>query len=83
MVKSASEAKLNAYVSTHNGKALDRKKMTAPNEMVKKVMIARFLTLTPAQRQSLKAIVTPQTIDALNVLLPGVVKLMEKQNGAG
>ena len=78
MSKSEHEQQLRNYVSTHNGKKLDQKKMLAPNEMVKKVMVARFLSMTPAQRKSLRAIITPETIPALNILMPGIVNMLER-----
>jgi hypothetical protein len=74
--------KIEDYISSHNGKPLDRQKMLQPNEMVAKVMLARYLHMTPEQQSSLAQIVTPQTIDALKILMPGIVTLLEKKQNA-
>ena len=85
MLEPKHKAILKKYIATHNGRPLDQKKMVEPNEMVKKVMIARLLSMTPEQQASLKQIVTPQTIGALNILMPGLAKMLERKqaNGAG
>lgn len=78
MPPSPHEVALHRYVSSHNGIPIDPRELVKPNEMVKKIMIARFLSMTPQQRQSLRAILTPQTAPALNILLPGIVKLLAR-----
>ena len=76
------KALLQNYVSSHEGVPLNRADMLKPNEMVKKIMIARLLSMSDAQQRSLAGIVTPATKEALAILLPGLPQLLErKTNG--
>lgn len=83
MVTQKPEDILNAYAATHNGKALDREKMLKPNEMVGKVLVARLLKMTAAQRSALATIITPQTAGALKIFLPEFRDVLEKVQNAG
>ena len=69
---------LQDFAATHNGKPLDQPRMLKANQMVAKVLVARFMSMTPEQQQAIKGIVTPQTADALKVLLPELGKLIDK-----
>lgn len=85
MLQPEHKAKLEAFTASHNGKPLDQKALLKPNEMMGKVLVARFMSMTPEQQQSLKGIVTPDTAPALKILLPEFMSLIEKglTNGAG
>ena len=76
---------LQKFASEHDGKPLDQKALLKPNPMMAKVLIARILSMTPEQQQALKSIVTPETSEALAVLLPELASAMAKEeaNGAG
>jgi hypothetical protein len=79
MLPSTHRDLLLKYISSHKGQPLDPRALAQPNELVKKIMIARFLSMTPQQQQSLRAIVTPQTRDALQILLPGLPQMFERK----
>jgi hypothetical protein len=76
---------LTKFTSEHNGKPLDPKSLLKANVMVAKILIARFMSMTPEQQQAIKSIVTPDTADALHVLLPELKSLIDKgvKNAAG
>ena len=75
--------KLQQVVRTHNGKPLDQKAALKPSALVGKVIVARFLSMTDEQRKAIKGISTPQTADALKVLLPELGKLIDQKMGNG
>lgn len=71
----------------HKGKpisAAHRQAMLHANPMIARVLIARAQTLSDAERESLKGILTTQTAPALKKLLPELSKLFDtglKANG--
>lgn len=79
------KAALQKFTASHNGKALDQKSLLKPSTMIAKVLIARFMSMSPEQQQAVKSIATPATSDALNILLPEMKELIDKgaANGAG
>lgn len=89
MLKPEHKAIVDKYTSTdHKGKPIDKRALLQPNPMIAKALVARVMSMTPEQAQSLKTIVTPQTADALKVLMPELAKLIDKDvaggaNGAG
>lgn len=72
------KAAVNKFTASHNGKRLDRKAMVKPNPLVAKILVARIASMTDAQRQAIKTIVTPQSGEALKVLLPELSQLIDK-----
>ena len=76
--------KINAFTGSHNGKPLDQKALLKPNPVIAKALVARMVSMNPQQQQAIKSIVTPQTSDALKVLLPELGQLIDKgvSNGA-
>jgi hypothetical protein len=72
------KAKIQEFTSSHNGKPLDQKALLRPNQMIGKALVARFMSMTPQQQQAIKAIATPQTADALKILLPELGQLIDK-----
>lgn len=78
MLQPEHKAKLQSFVSEHNGKKLDPAKMMKANPMIAKILIARFMGMTDAQQQAIKGILTPDTADALQVLLPELSGIIKK-----
>ena len=78
------KAAMMNFASSHNGQKLDTKSLLKANPMVQKVLMARLASMTPEQEKSISGIVTPQTADALKVLLPELSQMIDKgaQNGA-
>lgn len=73
------KAALDKFTSTdHTGKTIDKKTLLKPNPMIAKALVARIMSMTPEQGQALKTIVTPQTADALKVLMPELAQLIDK-----
>lgn len=70
--------KLQGMIKEHNGKPLNQEGMLKPNIMIGKVLVARFLKMTPQQQQSLKSILTPDTAQALEILLPELTSVLKK-----
>ena len=70
VIKPEHEAKLKAFTASHNGKPLDQKALLRANPMVAKVIVARFVSMTPQQQAAIKKIVTPETVESLKILLP-------------
>lgn len=77
-MKPEHKAKLQEFSGSHNGKPLDQKAILQPNQMVAKVLVARFLNMSDEQQQAIKGIVTPQTSDALKILLPELSNVIDK-----
>lgn len=74
---------LQKFTASHKGKPLDQKALLKPNQVIAKALVARMLSMTPEQQQAIKTIVTPQTADALKVLLPELAQLIDKGVGNG
>lgn len=69
---------LQKFTGNHKGKKLDQKKMLRPVTMIAKVLIARIMSMTPEQHTALKAVVTPETIPVLKILLPELRDMLNK-----
>jgi hypothetical protein len=82
MLNPAHKAVIQKYISSHNGKPLDQAKMLKGNDMVRKVMLARLLSMTDEQQKAIAEAITPDNIDAFNVLLPGLAKTLERKQNA-
>lgn len=78
MLPSDARDQVKQFISSHAGKPLDQKAMLKPNVMMGKVLLARLMSMTPEQQQAIKSIVTPQTADALKVLLPELAGVIDK-----
>ena len=83
MLPLQAKADLQKYISSHDGVPLNHADLLKPNEVVKKIMVARLLSMTDEQRRSLVGIFTPQTMVALNILLPGLHRLVERKANGG
>lgn len=70
---------LNKMTSTHNGHPLDHTALLKPNAMVAKVLVARYLDMTPQQQKALQGINTPDTAAALKIFLPELAKIIERK----
>lgn len=78
------KAIVDKYISTdHKGKPIDKRALLKPNPMIAKALVARVMSMTPQQAASLKTIVTPQTADALKVLMPELAQLIDKDIASG
>jgi hypothetical protein len=84
MLKPEHQAAIDKFIGSHDGKPLDKKALLKPNPVIAKALVARVTSMTPEQQQAIKAIVTPQSADALKVLLPELASLIDKgmANGA-
>lgn len=78
MMKPEHKAVLQKFSASHNGKAIDQKTLLKPNMMLAKVLAARFTSMTPQQQEAIKGIVTPQTAEALKVLLPELDNIIDR-----
>lgn len=85
MLKPEQEKAISDFTSSHNGKPLNTQAMLKKNTMVAKVLVARLMSMSDEQRAAIKTIITPQTSEALKVLLPELEQLIDKgsANGAG
>lgn len=84
MLKPEHQAAVDKYLSTdHKGKAIDKKALLKPNQMIGKALMARMMSMTDEQRQAIKGILTPQTADALKILLPELGKLIDQGVAGG
>lgn len=77
------QSKINDFIGSHNGKPLDKKALLKANPVIAKALVARMVSMTPEQQQAIKAIVTPQSADALKILLPELGELIDKGIGNG
>lgn len=78
------KAAVDKFISTdHTGKPVDKKALLKANPMIAKALVARIMSMTPEQGQALKTIVTPQTADALKVLMPELAQLIDKDMNNG
>lgn len=63
---------------SHNGKALNQQALLKPHPLVAKILLARFMSMTPQQQQSLKTVLNPQNAEALQTLLPEMKAVIQK-----
>lgn len=72
------QAAVDKFVSSHNGKPLDKKALLKANPVIAKALVARLTSMPPEQQQALKSIVTAQTADALKTLMPELAQFIDK-----
>jgi hypothetical protein len=82
-VKPEHKATLEKYTATHNGKALDQKKLPKPDTLITKTLIARFMSMTPEERSGLKGILTPESIKPLKVIIPEMSGIFDRMYKIG
>lgn len=78
MMKPEHRAAFEKFAATHNGKPLNQKALLKANPVIQKTLVARFLNMTQEQQESIKKILTPETQDALKVLLPEIAGLIDR-----
>lgn len=85
MLKPEHIAAINDYISSHDGKPLNKHALLHANPVIAKALVARIASMTPDQATAIKGIVTPQSAEALKILLPELSELIDKgvTNGAG
>ena|ERR1700727_899913 len=79
MLTTENKAAMSKFTESHYGNKLDQQKMLKPNPMVAKILVARLASMTDQQQESLKTILTPETKDALKVLIPEFGGVFEKR----
>ena len=57
-----------------------KKTFLKSNPTVAKILIARFIHMTPEQQQSIKGIVTPANTEAMKILLPELARIGKGAN---
>ena len=77
-MKPEHKAALDKFTASHNGKPLDQQALLKANPMVAKIIVARFASMTDEQQTAIKKILTPETSEALNILLPEAKGLFDK-----
>ncbi len=84
MLKPEHQAAVDKFVGSHDGKPLDKKALLKANPVIAKALVARLASMTPEQAQAIKGIITPQSTEALKVLMPELAQLIDKgaANGA-
>jgi len=78
MLKPEQKAVIDKFTASHNGKPLDQKALLKPNPMVAKVIVARFMSMTPEQQAALKKILTPETLEPLKILMPEMAQIIDR-----
>jgi hypothetical protein len=78
MAKLEHIAALNNFTASHNGKPLDQKSLLKPNAMLAKILVARFMSMTPEQQAAVKKVLTPETIEPLKILIPEMSNLLDR-----
>jgi hypothetical protein len=79
MLTAEHKSAMGKFTATHNGNKLDQAKLLKPSPLIAKVLVARIASMTPEQQASMKGILTPETKDALKVLIPEFSGIMEKK----
>lgn len=84
MLKPEHQAAVDKYTSTdHNGKPINKAALLKANPMIAKALVARLASMTPEQAAAIKGILTPQSTEALKILLPELSQLIDKGAGNG